>query len=55
MGVLGEGVKELPQVGDVVVISAKRPETRAKRMDELIACCARGARLPQFSRPGAAG
>ena len=30
------------------VISAKRPETRAKRLAELIACCAEGRALPSY-------
>ena len=31
------------------IISAKRPETRAKRLAELIACCAEGRSLPTLS------
>ena len=31
------------------VISAKRPETRAKRLAELIACCAEGRALPTLA------
>ncbi len=30
------------------VISAKRPETRAKRLAQLIGCCANKERLPQY-------
>lgn len=32
------------------VTSAKREETRSKRLDELIACCARGERIAQLRR-----
>jgi uncharacterized protein YdeI (YjbR/CyaY-like superfamily) len=34
------------------IISAKRPETRAKRLAELIACCAEGRALPSLSISG---
>ena len=33
------------------VMSAKKPETRAKRLAQLIACSARGAPIPQLARP----
>lgn len=33
------------------VISAKREETRARRLDVLIECCARGRRLGMMERP----
>ncbi len=32
------------------VISAKRPETRAKRLEELIACSAQGLKIPMLRR-----
>jgi uncharacterized protein YdeI (YjbR/CyaY-like superfamily) len=32
------------------VVSAKRPETRRKRLDQLIACCAAGEPIPQLDR-----
>ena len=31
------------------IVSAKRPETRAKRLAELIECCAEGRSLPTLS------
>jgi uncharacterized protein YdeI (YjbR/CyaY-like superfamily) len=34
------------------VVSAKKEETRSKRLAELIALCARGTRIPGFDRPG---
>lgn len=34
------------------VTSAKRPETRAKRLAELIACSAKGERIPRLSPSG---
>lgn len=33
------------------VVSAKKEETRQKRLQKLIACSARGERLPEFLRP----
>ena len=33
------------------VTSAKRPDTRERRLTQLIACSARGERLPQYARP----
>lgn len=32
------------------VVSAKRPDTRARRLDELIACSAEGRRIPSLDR-----
>lgn len=34
------------------VVSAKRPETRAKRLGDLIDCCSRGVRVPPLRRAG---
>lgn len=34
------------------VISAKKPETREKRLEELIACSARGVKIPPLRRTG---
>lgn len=34
------------------VLSAKRPETRARRLETVIAYCARGMRLPLLTSPG---
>jgi uncharacterized protein YdeI (YjbR/CyaY-like superfamily) len=36
------------------VVSAKRPETRDRRIEALIAHCRRGERLPQLTSPGRA-
>ena len=37
------------------VISAKKPETREKRLEELIACSARGVKIPPLRRTGEPG
>ena len=37
------------------VMSAKREETRDKRLRELVECSKRGERLPQFARPARKG
>jgi uncharacterized protein YdeI (YjbR/CyaY-like superfamily) len=35
------------------IVSAKREETRRRRLEKLIECSAAGQRVPQFTRPGA--
>ena len=35
------------------ILSAKRDDTKRKRLEELINCSARGATVPRFTRPGA--
>ena len=47
--VLGGAAARLPPPRDVLGLSAKRPETRAKRLAALVDGCARGERLARIT------